>query len=67
MVASGGEYEGRMYQIEKPNRAHKRKLKKGSGCKMCKPHKGKWAPFFTDKEMALRGCSINGDDEEVCK
>ena len=50
-------------QIAKPNRAHKRKFKKGSGCKMCKPHKGKWAPFFTDKEMALRADSFSRADE----
>ena len=36
------------------NRPNKRKDKKGGGCKMCKPHKGKWAPFFKPKEKALR-------------
>jgi len=34
------------------NRANKRKCKKGCGCKMCKPHKGKWAPFFKAKDKA---------------
>lgn len=38
----------------KPNRANKRKLKNGSGCKMCKPHKGKWEPFFKNKERQER-------------
>ena len=41
-------------KINKPNRANKRKFKKGSGCKMCKPHKGKWAPFFKNKEQQER-------------
>uniref|UniRef100_A0A6M3IR21 Uncharacterized protein n=1 Tax=viral metagenome TaxID=1070528 RepID=A0A6M3IR21_9ZZZZ len=36
------------------NRAHRRKFKKGSGCKMCKPHKGKWAPFFKPREKSQR-------------
>ena len=31
------------------NRANKRKHKKGCGCKLCKPHKGKWAPMFKEK------------------
>jgi len=34
------------------NRANKRKCKKGCGCKMCKPHKGQWAPFFKAKDKA---------------
>ena len=34
------------------NRANKRKHKGGCGCKMCKPHKGKWAPFFKDKDKS---------------
>ena len=29
-------------KLKKPNRTNKRKLKSGSGCKMCKPWKGKW-------------------------
>ena len=37
-------------KVSHPNRANKRKLKKGSGCKYCKPHKGKYAPFFKDKD-----------------
>ena len=41
-------------RIRHPNRPHKRKLKKGRGCKMCKPHKGKWAPRFKDKEIQKR-------------
>ena len=40
--------------IAKPNRANKRKMKKGCGCKMCKPHKGKWAHFFKKKERQIR-------------
>lgn len=35
-----------------PNRHNKRKQKKGCGCKLCKPHKGKWAPFHKDKFKA---------------
>ena len=42
-----------MVRISHPNRANKRKLKKGSGCKSCKPHKGRWAPFFKDKIRAI--------------
>ena len=38
-------------KIKHPNRMNKRKLKKGSGCKSCKPHKGEWAPFFKKKEQ----------------
>jgi len=34
------------------NRANKRKHKGGCGCKMCKPHKGKWAPFFKTKDKS---------------
>jgi hypothetical protein len=33
------------------NRANKRKCKSGCGCKMCKPHKGKWAPAFKRKDI----------------
>lgn len=40
-------------RIKKPNRANKRKFEKGRGCKMCKPHKGKWTHFFKDKIRAL--------------
>ena len=32
----------------------KYKVKKGCGCKMCKPHKGGWAPKHTEKELARR-------------
>ena len=31
------------------NRVNKRKHKKGAGCKLCKPHKGKYAPFMKEK------------------
>lgn len=31
------------------NRAYKRKQKEGCGCKLCKAHKGKWAPYFKHK------------------
>jgi hypothetical protein len=34
------------------NRANKRKHKNGCGCKMCKPHKGKWAPQFKAKDIS---------------
>ena len=32
-----------------PNRLNAHKKKQGCGCKMCKPHKGKWAPRFKEK------------------
>ena len=35
--------------IAHPNRPNATK-KQGGGCKMCKPHKGKWAHKFKDKE-----------------
>lgn len=41
-------------KINHPNRPNARKLKKGSGCKMCKPHKGKWEPQFKIKERQKR-------------
>lgn len=34
------------------NRANKRACKKGCGCKMCKPHKGMWAPKFKSKDIS---------------
>jgi len=40
-------------RITKPNRPLKRKNKKGRGCKMCKPHKGKWAKRLKVKELAI--------------
>jgi len=30
------------------------KIKKGCGCKLCKPHKGGWEPKHKTKELALR-------------
>lgn len=36
-------------RIKKHNRAHKRFCKQGCGCKMCKPHKGKYALKFAKK------------------
>lgn len=39
-------------KFSKPNRANKRKQKSGCGCKMCKPHKGKWSHFFKAKDRA---------------
>ena len=35
------------------NRINKRKQKKGCGCKMCKPHKGKYAHQMKDKYRSL--------------
>lgn len=35
------------------NRVYKLKHKKGRGCKMCKPHKGKYAPFMKSKYRSL--------------
>lgn len=35
-----------------PNRHNKRKQKKGCGCKLCKPHKGKYVHFHKDKFRA---------------
>ena len=43
------------------NRANKRKCKGGCGCKMCKPHKGKWAPFFKSKDKA----TMDSMDKEI--
>ena len=47
-----------------PNRLNAHKAKKGSGCKMCKPHKGKWAHKFKKKErvedMSHIRFSVNG-------
>ena len=35
------------------NRANKRKCKSGCGCKLCKPHKGKWSPQFKTKDREI--------------
>ena len=35
--------------MKHPNRANATKKKSGHGCKMCKPHKGKWAHKFKEK------------------
>ena len=43
------------------NRANKRKHKGGCGCKMCKPHKGKWAPFFKNKDKS----TMNNMDDQI--
>lgn len=43
------------------NRANKRKHKGGCGCKLCKPHKGKWAPFFKDKDKG----TMNDMDDQI--
>lgn len=43
------------------NRANKRKHKGGCGCKMCKPHKGKWAPFFKSKDKS----TMNNMDDQI--
>jgi hypothetical protein len=43
------------------NRANKRKCKKGCGCKLCKPYKGKYAHQFNKKD---RG-SMNKMDEQI--
>jgi len=45
--------------IKHPNRANKRICKKGAGCKACKPHKGKYAPHFKNRERALRKEAID--------
>ena len=34
-------------------RYNKRKQKNGCGCKLCKPHKGKWCHFFKKKYREL--------------
>jgi hypothetical protein len=47
-----------------PNRHNKRKQKKGCGCKLCKPHKGTWAPFHKEKfraKMKAQLQEINSD------
>jgi len=36
--------------LKHPNRLNAHKKKQGGGCKMCKPHKGKWAHKFKTKE-----------------
>lgn len=42
------------------NRVNKRKDKKGCGCKMCKPYKGKYTHQFKPKDRAFmlqsKGC-----------
>jgi hypothetical protein len=43
-----------MSDIKHPNRANAKKKKQGGGCKMCKPHKGKWAPRFDAREKQAR-------------
>jgi hypothetical protein len=49
-----------------PNRINAHKAKKGSGCKMCKPHKGKWAHKFKKKERQRVGTlNLNGMEFEV--
>ncbi len=40
-------------KMKKPNRANKRKQKKGCGCKLCKPHKGKYAHQHKDKYRSI--------------
>jgi hypothetical protein len=42
-------------------RVHKRKDKKGSGCKMCKPWKGKWAKRNKPKKQAI----LEQEEKEV--
>jgi len=37
-------------KISHPNRPNKRKNKKGGGCKMCKPHKGKWGSRLKERD-----------------
>jgi len=44
---------GRCSMLAKPNRLHKRKLKRGSGCKICKPHKGRWAKRWKPRDVSL--------------
>ena len=34
------------------NRKNKRKQKKGCGCKLCKPYKGKWAHQFSARDRS---------------
>ena len=47
-----------------PNRMNAHKAKKGSGCKMCKPHKGKWAHKFKKAERVFCGTNyITGEAE----
>jgi hypothetical protein len=43
------------------NRANKRKCKGGCGCKLCKPHKGKWAPFFKTKDKS----TMNNMEDQI--
>lgn len=40
--------------LSHPNRRNARKKKPGRGCKMCKPHKGKWEHRFKNKDRARR-------------
>lgn len=40
-------------KLRHPNRVNTRKHKGGCGCKLCKPHKGKWAPYFKAKFKSL--------------
>ena len=40
------------YQM-KANRHNKRKQKQGCGCKMCKPHKGRYTHFFKPKDRSI--------------
>ena len=39
-------------KLKHPNRINKRKHKKGCGCKMCKPWKGKYEHQFSAKDRA---------------
>jgi len=43
-----------MIPLSSPNRANKRKNKRGGGCAMCKPWKHGWADRFKKREKDRR-------------
>lgn len=48
-------------KINKVNRTNKRKFKKGSGCKMCKPWKGKWE----HRQKPEENLKLRTEDREI--
>ena len=50
--ASSAHINNEKMKIRHFNRPNKRKQKQGSGCKMCKPWKGRWASRFKDKDKS---------------
>jgi hypothetical protein len=57
-------YDGPKHIHKHPNRINARKKKQGSGCKMCKPWKGKWEHKFKTRER-LGKLNLNGMEFEV--